>query len=388
MPAVQHVNAIAKPWMNQLISAQKAFREDLECRTGRWYDSSKEKHLPARRQCFILCTLFSALVADQRATDTALVPRQDTLDFESSEWIWTATTVANEQHAFRKDFTPPLGKALIAVEIIVAAVNMGTFWVNGEVIGSDVHNYWATCFCVDLDPSFNVFAVNASSTGTDGVFIATILLTYSDGTTDTIVSDSTWHASSTVPTRFEQLSFDNTAWPAATVRAAYGNTVYGAPQIPANPPIVSSFNFARWIWTDMVPASGVVPISSRAFRRTWVPPASGIPASADIIITADNEYTLYVNGVEIGTGTNWKIAQHYTVNLGRASEILVAVLANNTAASTAGLLMVMEVNMAELPGFDDSTWPLVVNDLGGYPIATPWKAGVTIVALSAPVNAF
>lgn len=352
---------------------------------------------------------------DQRATDAALLPRDDAIAFTASKWIWTATSVAKAVRGFRKDFTPPLGKSLIAADIIVAADNELTFWVNGDLVGSASGTRFASRFCVDLLPSFNVFAVNASTTAVaNGAFIATILLTYSDGTTDTILSDTTWRSSTTVPAGFEQLSFDDTAWPGATAVGAYGAAPWSTVFIPQNPPSVS-LTGATWIWTNVIPASGDLPPSSRAFRKTFVPPPNAVPSSATIIITADNSYILYVNGVEVGRENDWPVAQQYTVNLAPASEIVLAVLANNTLTSPAGLLLSMEVNMSvagrgnctagmfvhsdttwvstkgaipvgwELPGFNDSAWPAVAGE-GAYPTATPWTT-VTVEKVAAPVNA-
>jgi hypothetical protein len=120
-------------------------------------------------------------------------------------------------------------------------------------------------------------------------------------------------------------------------------------------------------------------------------PAPGqVPASATIIITADNAYTLYVNAVMIGTGTQRTVAQRYTANFATpASEVVLAVLATNNAASPAGVVAAMEINMQptgrtsctagafvltdtrwksikgaiptgfQLPGFDDAAWPIV-----------------------------
>ncbi|KAJ7876982.1 hypothetical protein B0H13DRAFT_2347406 [Mycena leptocephala] len=39
------------------------------------------------------------------------------LSFAASKWIWASTTTVNGLVALRKDFTPPLGKSLIAGEI-------------------------------------------------------------------------------------------------------------------------------------------------------------------------------------------------------------------------------------------------------------------------------
>ncbi|KAF7361164.1 hypothetical protein MSAN_01148200 [Mycena sanguinolenta] len=344
------------------------------------------------------------------------------LNLASSKWIWSsATATAGTFVGLRKDFTPPLGKSLIAAEIIFTVYASLNFYVNGVYIGSGndpARPRFARRFCVDLLPSYNVFAVNASAatSGADeGGLIATILVTYSDGTTDTLVTDSSWRVKSGIPLGFEQPSFDDTAWPVATVVGSYGvapwNTVLV--DIPADPPVLG-LEHAGWIWTDVVPASGTLPAGERAFRRTFTPAPGQVPGVATIIITADNEYTLYVNGVTVGSGTNWKVAQTYTVNFVSApTEIVLAVLATNTVASAAGLLVAMEVNMVpsgrvnctagafvlsdngwksiktaipsgwEQPGFDDSAWPAAFSQ-ETYP-GTKWGT-VTIAASSSPVT--
>ncbi|KAJ7901249.1 hypothetical protein B0H13DRAFT_1883122 [Mycena leptocephala] len=56
-----------------------------------------------------------------------------------------------------------------------------------------------------------------------------------------------------------------------------------------------------------------------------------------------------INGVPIGSGSNWQVAQHYTVNFAAGStEIVFAVLATNvapSAATTAALIVAAEINM-------------------------------------------
>ncbi|KAJ7320811.1 hypothetical protein DFH08DRAFT_789013 [Mycena albidolilacea] len=341
------------------------------------------------------------------------------MNFASSKWIWnSATATANTVVGLRKDFTPPLGKSLIAAEIIVTVYTSLTFYVNGVYIGSgnepSPRPRFARRFCVDLLPSFNVFAFNASTSSSganDGALIASILLTYSDGTKDTLVTDSSWRVKSAPPLGFEQLSFDDTTWPVATVVGSYGVAPWDTVlvDIPADPPVLG-LEHTEWVWTDVVPASGTLPAGSRAFRRTFPLAPGQVPQTATILITADNSYTLYVNGVTIGSGSNFKVAQKYTVNFASApTELVLAVLATNSAASVAGLLVAMEVNMVptgrtsctagafvlsdpgwkstkgaipagfEQPGFDDSAWPAVAGE-ATYP-ATPWGT-VTIAAPS------
>ncbi|KAJ7203131.1 hypothetical protein GGX14DRAFT_544369 [Mycena pura] len=358
----------------------------------------------------------STTVSDNHASNTSLTTRASSpLSFAASKWIWRATYTADTFVALRKDFTPPLGKSLIAAEILVTVDNNMQLYVNGEFIGSGTpgRTRFAQRFCVDLQPSFNVFAINASSSNIpDAAMIATILLTYSDFTTDTIVSDASWRVHAAVA-GFEQLSFDDTAWPAATIQGAFGDAPWNQVHIPSDPPVIS---FARdeWVWTDAIPANGKIPAGSRAFRRTFTPAPGQVPMSADIIVTADNTYTLWVNGVELGTGTQFSTADHYTVNFASVpSEVVFAVLATNNAAGTAGILVAAEINMVpsgrasctagsfvltdvawvstkgaiptgwEQPGFDDSAWPPVaVEDI--YPDG-PWGT-VTIAAASPPVS--
>ncbi|KAJ7848387.1 hypothetical protein B0H14DRAFT_2445985 [Mycena olivaceomarginata] len=376
---------------------------------------------------YALCSLLvarlpfsSAANGDVAEASPAPAAVTATLSLAASKWIWTPTTTTNALVALRKDFTPPLGKALIGAEIIMNAESAMDLYVNGIYVGSGTEPHrllFAGRFCVDLLPSYNVFAVNASNTVTvsSGAVIATILLTYSDGTTDTLVTDSSWRVMKGLPVGFEQLAFDDTTWPVATISGAYGASEWSAVNIAADPAVIGLVG-AEWIWTDVVPASGVVPVGSRAFRRTFIPAPGQTPMSASILIAADNEWTLYVNGVTVGTGTGSAIAQNLIVNFGTpTSEVVFAVLGTNLgSASRAGVLVAMEINMQpsgrtnctagsfvlsdvlwksakgaiptgfEQPGFDDSAWPAVVAE-EIYGAGPTWGA-VTIAAPSPPVT--
>ncbi|KAJ6583555.1 hypothetical protein DFH09DRAFT_273169 [Mycena vulgaris] len=372
---------------------------------------------------FAISPLTSVNAAENVTTSSLTSDVTSTLNFAVSKWIWSsATATANTFVGLRKNFSPPEGKALIGAEIIFTVFASLTFYVNGVEIGTgnapNFRPFFAHRFCVDLLPSFNVFAFNAttSTSGADGGgLIATILLTYSDGTRDTLVTDSSWRVKSGIPLGFEQPSFDDTTWPVAIVVGSYAAGAWAGRlvDIPADPPVLG-LERTGWIWTDVVPASGTLPAGSRAFRRTFTPAPGQVPGTATILIAADNAYTLYVNGVSIGSGTNFRTAQHYTVNFASGpSEVVLAVLATNTAASTAGLLVAMELNMVpagrtnctagafmtsdfgwkstkdlipagfEQPGFDDSTWPAAFQQ-AVYP-AAPWGT-LTIAAPSPPVT--
>ncbi|KAF8208158.1 hypothetical protein K438DRAFT_1961673 [Mycena galopus ATCC 62051] len=359
----------------------------------------------------------SSAISEDGATGLSVArATSDTLDFTTSDWIWTPTTTINALVGLRKDFTPPTGKALIAADIIISADNNLEFFVNGELVVSGLWlNDWrrATRLCVDLLPSFNVFAANASRTiSGEGGLIAAMLVTYSDNTTDIIVTDPSWRVHTGLPDGFQDTSFDDTTWSVATsegTAADFSSMFF--PQIPS----AITLDVAGWIWTDVVPASGKLPAGSRAFRRTFTPAPNQSPMSADILIAADNKYSLYVNGALIGNGTTWNVAQHYVVNFEPGTtDIVFAVLATNAvASSTAGLIVSAQISMTptgrtncaagafvvsngqwtsttgaipagfEQPAFDDSAWPAVVNQeiYGG----SVWGT-ITVAAPSAPVT--
>ncbi|KAJ6503726.1 hypothetical protein C8R45DRAFT_571164 [Mycena sanguinolenta] len=356
---------------------------------------------------------------------TARATAQTSLDFGSSSYIWTSTYTPGQNVGIRKDFQTPFGKALVAVEMIITAFDTMTVYVNGAVIGSDdLRPRYTDRYCVIPSPFFNVFAVLASDTSADvgttieveAAMIATILLTYSDGSTQTLVSDASWTAILAPPVGFEQPTFNDLSWPAATVKGVFGESPWDEMNIATAPPTIT-FDRGHWVWTDAIPADGNIPAGSRAFRRRFVPQPGQIPASATIIITADSSYQLWVNDVLVGSGMGFKTADTWIINfVSQAPVIMFAVLATNSAAGSAGLLVASEINMQptgptnciagsfvltdakswvsttqDVPagwqqvGFDDSSWPAVVDE-GKFPDAQPWGSDVTIAPPTTTVN--
>ncbi|KAJ7358113.1 hypothetical protein DFH08DRAFT_770090 [Mycena albidolilacea] len=340
--------------------------------------------------CAFVSVLFASLSLATSADPAVALNAASQVTFVNSDWIWTPTANPNALIGLRKGFTPPAGKSLIAAEILVSVENTLALYVNGEFIGSGTEDGdWviANRFCVDLLPSFNVFAVNGSVTnGGRGGLLAAILLTYSDGTTDTLVTDSSWRLHNGLPAGWEQPSFDDTTWAVATSEGPYQNfAAVFSPQYPS----ANTLDRANWIWTT----SGNTPAgTTRAFRHTFTPDPNQFPMSASILIAADDEYTLWVNGVVVGTGTTWNIAQDYTVNFSPGTtDIVFVVQATNVRGTTAGMIMSAEISMLptgrasctagsyvksnavtwrsttgaipagfEQRNFDDSAWPLVV----------------------------
>ncbi len=132
---------------------------------------------------------------------------------------------------------------------------------------------------------------------------------------------------------------------------------------------------------------GVSGESSTAFTVEQ-PPVTG---DMEIVINADDEFDLYVNGVFAGSNAEWNIAKNYTAPL-RSGDNVIAVLGKNDGGS-AGLIAEVRVDgqvvmvsdggwrlaLSETPGwqdvtFDDSGWGNA-DDLGKYG-AAPWNKNI------------
>ncbi|KAE9399902.1 hypothetical protein BT96DRAFT_919805, partial [Gymnopus androsaceus JB14] len=221
------------------------------------------------------------------------------LSFAQSQWIWTPEVVEGRappgSRVFRKNFISPYKRVPAFATIAFGADDAATLWVNGEAVDTEIGWGHARSFCVPLRPHLNVFAVNATNNGNvnnAAGFILTSIITYMDGTTSSLVSDTTWRGETNVPGR-DELSF--------------------AP--------------ARWIWTEEL-SDGKAPPGARAFRLTVNLPPRHTSARVQILATADDYLSFYVNGVFAGSAIQYLAAQRFDVDV-QGPRIVFAVYAEN-----------------------------------------------------------
>lgn len=162
------------------------------------------------------------------------------------------------------------------------------------------------------------------------------------------------------------------------------------------------FTGASWIW------SATTPPESRWFRTRVDLPAGAVRAR--LVATADDDFTLYVNGIEalhVPEETDaWQIGRRADVTrLLQGGRIVLAARATNRSAGPAGLLLRLLVDLPDgqreivtgpgwkvadteqpgwhTPDFDDSAWtPATVLDPYGQ---GPWGSNVTVVEQPAPL---
>jgi alpha-L-rhamnosidase len=160
----------------------------------------------------------------------------------------------------------------------------------------------------------------------------------------------------------------------------------------ASPPILPvTTSGLQWIW---YPETTAATNAARYFRKTFVVPANLGVAGAQMLLTADDQFTLYVNGTFVGSGINWKQFSLFSLNsLVQPGTNTIAIAGSNILyqAGLTGRLdyrgsdgstntvfidgtWLTSSNPAanwEQPGFDDSSW-VNASVLGSYGIS-PWN---------------
>lgn len=172
------------------------------------------------------------------------------LDFSNASWIWTnelpkpGGPIPLGSRAFRRFVPTPQGVLPFLANVLISVDNAYTLFINGQTIGTGTNAtfHQAQSFCVPLSsPCGTLIAVNGSNINdtiglnTAGI-LAKIQITYSDGSTQTVVSDARWKAlnTSSIPAGFNQSFFDDSAWPNAVTEGVIGSPPWGNITLPSN----------------------------------------------------------------------------------------------------------------------------------------------------------
>ena len=141
------------------------------------------------------------------------------------------------------------------------------------------------------------------------------------------------------------------------------------------PEVSSGLTNASWIWFPEGHPEKAAPLGTRYFRRGFSLPAGAVIKSAHWLATGDNEFTVFVNGKEMGNGNNFKVAADFDVvkELKPGRNVLGAMVKNvGEAPNPAGFLGVLLVELAsgEVLRVDtDDTWVTSAEELPNWPTA-------------------
>ena len=105
-----------------------------------------------------------------------------------------------------------------------------------------------------------------------------------------------------------------------------------------------------WVWACEPDANGKFPPGRRYFRRRFSVPSGVNVAKARVVMTADNSFTLFINGTTAVTGDRWETAFEGEVTaLLVAGENVLAVEAGNAGSTPneAGLIGKLEIQLTD-----------------------------------------
>ncbi|KAF7295965.1 hypothetical protein MKEN_01411100 [Mycena kentingensis (nom. inval.)] len=379
--------------------------------------------------------------------NSTLVPQSLLNAFTSASWIWTSSpgqTAPNAPAgdiALRLTYSIPSGKSATGATILATADDLFTLYANGIAVGSSpttvdvwknaqVYRNVALGF-VSGSLVFALRATNRPDVGTNGAGPAGVLfaalVTFSDGSstilsssTSTSVATGVWKATTSIPENFQLPDTSDASWAAPISLGTYGVSPWGtdvAVSLASAP--LPSLSSANWVWNSASAASNA-PANDVAFRRTFTLPNGKTPTSAVVVVTADDLFTLWVNGVQVGAAANdtdvWHVASTINVPLATgtstapvtvnsALSVVFAVQgtnrpdASNGGPSPAGMLLsafivysdgttdsiVSDGNWKTIapppsnwqtPTFNDASWA-AANVLGKFGIG-PWNSDVSI----------
>jgi len=140
-----------------------------------------------------------------------------------------------------------------------------------------------------------------------------------------------------------------------------------------------------WIWD-----SKTVDLQTCQFWRAFDIPPNGKVVDARLLLTADNEFTLYLDGREVGHGADWRELFDYNlVELLPPGRHVLAVKASSPS-QYAGMLLGMRIELANGQRIDiksDPTWRMVPEEAKNWKeMAKPsptWPAATVVGAFGA-----
>jgi signal transduction histidine kinase len=132
-----------------------------------------------------------------------------------------------------------------------------------------------------------------------------------------------------------------------------------APVNPGNWMMEATNHLGQWIWD-----TNTLDKQTCRFWKPFEVPAGAKISHATLRITVDNGYTLFLDGEEIGRGSDWRTVTEYDVTwLLNPGRHVLAVEGFNDRLE-AGLIFGLEIQLADrrvLEIFSDDTWSVVPN---------------------------
>lgn len=336
-----------------------------------------------------------------------------------ANWIWycngvnISSTPSGAIEYFRKHITIDANKTLDKAYLAATCDDYFTLYVNGNqaMDVAYVADGWKNGQLMDishwLTTGDNVIAVKATNKSRRAGFLAKLVISYTDGTWESVSTDKTWLVSQTEQTDWQEKDFVDTAWVTADYSLAYGNSPYYE-NVVLPVPTAKNHDFdlsdANWVWFTDGASISKTPASTEYFRREITVDENKIVEKAYVAASGDDYFTVYLNGEKAAAlqyaASGWTIGSFREVtDLIRPGKNLLAAECSNYSAGRAAFIGKLVVyytdgtndvwvtdnswkaskeKIAEwnIQSFDDTAWATV-----DYVLAygsTPYDAGVQL----------
>jgi hypothetical protein len=132
---------------------------------------------------------------------------------------------------------------------------------------------------------------------------------------------------------------------------------------------------AQWIWSPEGSPARDAPVGKRYFRKTIAIPGSAAIVRARLWITADDAFSVRINGRPVGSGGNWKMLARFEglQRFLKPGDNVLAIVGENGAANVpanpAGLIARLEVELSggrTLAFVSDATWRAAKTEVAGW----------------------
>jgi len=166
---------------------------------------------------------------------------EGTEDIPVGDWIWHPEFRGHQTVYLRQYLDIKSGLRITSARVRMAVYACGSIYINGKHIGDCGTLLYTTDFDItsELKPGRNTILIQANSwqnmntwQASAGVLFG-LLVRYEDGSTEKILSDSSWSASEETPGEWKGIDYEPKKWVNAKVVLKYGDAPWG--RLPVAP---------------------------------------------------------------------------------------------------------------------------------------------------------
>ncbi|MGI6083163.1 MAG: family 78 glycoside hydrolase catalytic domain [Limnochordia bacterium] len=336
------------------------------------------------------------------------------LTLDGCHWMWrSGDDQAPNRGFFRRQLTVSPGAEVESAWFLLTADNSLQLYVNGRFVGRG-SGAWTAVQYMNLAPYLregaNVLAISAIRRRSDSAgLIGRLCVAYTNGQTEWVDIDASWRAVSEETAGWQELSFDDSPWPAAVARAPYKGTV-NIKECPAPAPYMrrefaaqSGIRQARLYST----ALGVYEmrlngrrVGADQLRPGWTDYRRRLQVQAydvtDLIdeganlwgvILGDGWYTGYVGGFGRGRYGDYPLAFLGQLHIEYEDGTSQVIATDSQWRAASGPIITSDLLMGEIydsrlemPGWDETCF----GDDDWHPVAVVEKETPELVAAQAP----